>query len=56
MTEKRIRNPRITFEVTDEMYEDLHRTAEELNITVRAYIWRLIVPDLLMRKKVRGEG
>ena len=52
---KRIRAKCIRFEVTDEMWHDIHQTAKELNITMRAYIWRLIVPDLLNRKELREE-
>jgi hypothetical protein len=52
---KRVRAKCIRFEVTDEMWTDIHKTAKELNITMRAYIWRLIVPDLLNRKELREE-
>jgi hypothetical protein len=52
---KRIRSKRIVVEVTDEMFDDIHKTAKELNITMRAYIWKLTVPDLLMRKRLREE-
>jgi hypothetical protein len=52
---KRIRSKRISIEVTDEMWDDIHKTAEELNITMRAYVWRLVVPDLLKRKVLREE-
>lgn len=52
---KRIRAKRISIEVTDEMWEDIHKTTQELNITIRNYVWRLIAPDLSNRKKLREE-
>lgn len=52
---ERRRRKRINFEVTDEMYKDIHEIAQELNITMRKYIWRLILPDIEMRKKVKEE-
>jgi len=50
---KRIRAKRINFEVTDEAWDDIHTTIHELNITIRAYIWRLVLPDLINRKLLR---
>ena len=53
---KRLRHKRINFEVSDEAWDDIHQNVKDLNITVRAYIWRLILPDILMRKRLRKEG
>jgi len=51
----RQRKKRINFEVTDEMYADIHEIAKELNIPMRKYIWRLILPDIEKRKAVKVE-
>ena len=52
---KRVRAKRINFEVSDEHWNDIHVTAKELNITIRAYIWHEVLPDLMKRKRLRGE-
>lgn len=52
---KRKRKKRINFELSDEHWLAIHEIAKDLNITIKKYIWRLVLPDVEKRMKIKGE-